>query len=327
MPSCDNEPMRTFLPPVGLRSPHLQTLLARVRTKASQRHGTDACSEDAVLDCRDGIRLKAMVTPGPTDTPLIIILHGWLGDTRSWYVERTAGALRAGGFRVACLLLRDHGGTAALNREMFNSARLGEVVDACNSLAEGCDLVGIVGFSLGGNFALRLASDPGIDSRLVACLAVSPVIDPARTVRAIDAGWLIYRKWFVNKWHRALREKQVAFPNDYRELDGALRLSTVAGITDFLIGRYLPYRDSADYYARYDLRGEALARVRIDTRIVAAMDDMIIPGDSYAEVAHNDRVDIQLFDHGGHCGFVDDWRLNAYLDDVAVEYFRQRMNG
>ena len=317
--------MRKFLPPVGLRSPHLQTLLARVRTKASQRHGPGVCPQDAILGCRDGIRLKAMVTPGPTDAPLIIILHGWLGDTRSWYVERTASVLQAGGFRVACLLLRDHGGTAALNREMFNSARLGEVVDACNSLADGCDSVGIIGFSLGRNFALRVAGDPGADPGLKACLAVSPVIDPARTVRAIDAGWLIYRKWFVNKWRRALIEKQAAFPDDYRGLDGALRLSTVAGVTDFLIGRYLPYRDSADYYARYDLRGEALARVRIDTRIVAAMDDMIIPGDSYAEVAHNDRVDIQLFDHGGHCGFVDDWRLNAYLDDVAVEYFRERL--
>lgn len=317
--------MPKFQPAVGLRSPHLQTLLARVRTKTNQRHGTGVCSQDAILDCRDGIQLRAMVSPGPTDAPLVVILHGWLGDTRSWYVERTASVLHAGGFRVASLLLRDHGGTAALNREMFNSARLGEVVDACTALAKGCDSVGIVGFSLGGNFALRMASDPGVDSGLKACLAVSPVIDPARTVRAIDSGWLIYRKWFVNKWRRALKEKQAAFPNDYRGLDGALRLSTVAGITDFLVGRYLPYRDSAHYYARYDLRGDALARVRIDTRIVAALDDMMIPGDSYADIAHNDRVDIQVFNHGGHCGFVEDWRLNAYLDDVVVKYFRARL--
>ncbi len=137
----------------------------------------------------------------------------------------------------------------------------------------------------------------------------------------------IYQKWFVTNWHRALREKQAAFPGDYRALDGALRLSTVAGITDSLIGRYLPYRDSADYYARYDLRGEALARIRIDTRIVAARDDMMIPGDSYTDLTHNDRVDLQVFDHGGHCGFVDNWRLDAYLDQVVVEYFRKRLTG
>ena len=310
---------------MGLRSPHLQTLLARVRTKAGQRHDTRVCSQDTILDCRDGIRLEARLSGERTDAPLVIILHGWLGDSRSWYVERTANVLHASGFRIACLLLRDHGGTAARNREMFNSARLGEVVDACNALAEGCDSVGIVGFSLGGNFALRLAGDPRTDSSVKACLAVSPVIDPARTVRAIDAGWLVYRKWFVNNWRRALKEKQAAFPNEYRELEGALRLSTVAGITDFLVERYLPYRDSTDYYARYDLRGERLAQVRIDTRIVAARDDMMIPGDSYADVTHNDRIDLQVFDHGGHCGFVEDCRLNAYLDSVAVEYLRNRL--
>ncbi|MDE0444780.1 MAG: alpha/beta fold hydrolase [Gammaproteobacteria bacterium] len=316
--------MPKFQPPLGLTSPHLQTLLARVPTRASQRHGTGVCSEDVILNCRDGVRLEARVTPGRTGAPLVIILHGWLGDSRSWYVERTANVLHAQGYRIASLLLRDHGGTASHNREMFNSARLGEVVDACNALAEGC-AAGVIGFSLGGNFALRLAGDPQTDSGFKACLAVSPVIDPARTVRAIDAGWVIYRKWFVTKWHGALEEKQAAFPDDYAELDAALRLSTVAGITDFLIGRYLPYRDSADYYARYDLRGEALARVRIDTRIVAARDDMMIPADSYNDVTHNDRVDLQMFDHGGHCGFVEDWRLNAYLDEVVVEYFRARL--
>lgn len=317
--------MPEFHPPLGLTSPHLQTLLARVPTRARQRHGTGVCTEAAILSCRDGIRLEAKVTPGRTGAPLVIILHGWLGDSRSWYVERTAGVLHASGFRIASLLLRDHGGTASRNREMFNSARLGEVVDACNALVDGCGSAGIIGFSLGGNFALRLASDPETDSNLKACLAVSPVIDPARTVRAIDSGWVIYRKWFVTKWRRALREKQAAFPDDYRALDGALRLSTVAGITDFLIGRYLPYRDSADYYARYDLRGKALARVRIDTRIVAARDDMMIPGDSFTDVTHNDRVDLQVFHHGGHCGFVNDWRLGSYLDHVAVEYFRERL--
>jgi len=319
--------MPEFRPPVGLRSPHLQTLLARMPTKASKRHVTGVCTERAILDCRDGIRLEAWVTPLRTDAPLVIILHGWLGDSRSWYVERTARVLHAGGFRVASLLLRDHGGTAAHNREMFNSARLGEVIDACNALADGCDSVGIVGFSLGGNFALRLASDPGADSSVKACLAVSPVIDPARTVRAIDAGWLVYRKWFVAKWRRALKEKQDAFPQEYRALDGALRLSTVAGITDFLVERYLPYRDSIDYYARYDLRGDRLAQVGIDTRIVAARDDMMIPADSYADITPNDRVDLHVFDHGGHCGFIEDWRLNAYLDGVVVEYFDRRLIG
>lgn len=317
--------MRRFDPPAGFRSPHLQTILARIPTRTNDRRSPPLRLENVLLECRDKICLGAKVATGPTGAPLVIVVHGWLGDSSSWYVQRTARALHANGFRVACLLLRDHGGTASYNREMFNSARLGEVLDACNALVERCDVAsaGIVGFSLGGNFALRLASHPDLDPRLTACLALSPLIDPAATVRAIDAGWLIYRKWFVEKWRRALKEKQSAFPDEYRDLAGAMRLSTVAGMTDYLVGRYLPYRDSADYYARYDLRGDGLARTRIDTRIIAAEDDMVVPGAAYADIAPSVRVDLRLIPHGGHCGFVENWRLTSYLDAATVSFFQR----
>ncbi|MCY3837090.1 MAG: alpha/beta fold hydrolase [Gammaproteobacteria bacterium] len=319
--------MRDFDPPCGLASPHVQTILARIPAKTA-----DAAAlrlETVALECRDDARLEAKVSTAPAGTPLVIIIHGWLGDSGSWYVRRTAGALNANGFRVACLMLRDHGGTAAHNREMFNSARLGEVLDACNALVEQCNptAAGIMGFSLGGNFVLRLASRAGLDHRLAACLAISPVVDPAATVRAIDTGWLVYRKWFVDKWRLALEEKRAAFPDEYRDLAGAMRLSTVGGITDYLVGRYLPYRDAADYYSRYDLRGDGLANVRIATRIIAAEDDMVIPGASYAEVTPNDHVDLRMLRHGGHCGFLEDWRLTCYLDGASIGFFRARLAG
>ena len=323
--SCDNEPMPEFHPPRGLASPHVQTILARIPGKTGD--APPLLLENVVLECRDNVRLLACLSTAPPDAPLIVIIHGWLGDSGSWYVQRTARALSATGFRVACLVLRDHGGTASNNREMFNSARLGEVLDACNVLIERCDpkSAGVMGFSLGGNFALRIASHADLDDRLAACLAVSPVIDPAATVRAIDTGWLVYRKWFVEKWRVALKEKQAAFPDEYRDLAGAMRLSSVAGTTDYLVGRYLPYRDSAHYYSRYDLRGDRLANVRIATRVIAAEDDMVIPNASYAEIKANDHLDLKVFRHGGHCGFLEDWRLNCYLDGASVDFFRERL--
>ncbi len=321
--------MRPFDPPPSLRSPHLQTVLGRTVVKLGRGRVPEVDAESTVLECRDGVKLKAMVARVPTEAPLVILIHGWLGNSKSWYVARTAHVLSTAGFRVACLLLRDHGGTASYNLEMFNSARLGEVVEACNGLIErtGAASAGILGFSLGGNFALRLASDASVDPRLTACLAISPVIDPTATVHAIDTGWQIYRKWFVDQWRRELRKKQAAFPDEYRDLDGAMRLSTVSAITDYIVDRHLPYRDAADYYARYDLRGDALARLRIDTRIIAAVDDMVIPGTAYAEVSHSDQLHLDLFDHGGHCGFIEDWRLNAYPDAASADYFQTRLGG
>lgn len=317
--------MKHFDPPMGLRSPHVQTMFAQIPAKPGDSPPVGL--ENVILECGDTVRLKAKVSPARAGTPLIIIVHGWLGGSGSWYIQRAARVLHANGFRVACLLLRDHGGTASYNRDMFNSARLREVLDACHALIEQCDATsaGIMGFSLGGNFALRVASHADLDPRLAACLAVSPVIDPAATVRAIDTGWLLYRRWFVDKWRLALRDKQAAFPDEYHDLAGAMRLSTVAAITDYLVGRYLPYRDSTDYYSRYDLRGNRLSRVRIETCIIAAEDDMVIPAAVYDEVTANDHVDLKVFRHGGHCGFIEDWRLNCYLDRASVGFFRAQL--
>ena len=52
---------------------------------------------------------------------------------------------------------------------------------------------------------------------------------------------------------------------------------------------------------------------------------MVIPAASYAEVAPNDHVDVKVFRHGGHCGFLGDWRLNCHLDEASIDFFRAQL--
>jgi hypothetical protein len=129
-----------FRPHRLLRSPHLQTLLSSRIVRGGDGVGADLHqrAEPVVLEARDGARLQALVDP-PRGTganePLVVVIHGWLGRADSPYVRRAASALHAAGFRVARLHLRDHGDTAHLNEELFNAARITEVVDVCNALA------------------------------------------------------------------------------------------------------------------------------------------------------------------------------------------------
>ncbi len=308
----------------------MQTTLSRWRP---QRIELGANTEETVLHCAQGVRLKAYLTPAgggapaAGGAPLAIVIHGWLGCERSSYVRRAAAVLHAQGYAVARLLLRDHGDSVGLNREMFNSARVAEVVDACNLLIERAAAAAgaIVGFSLGGNFALRLACHERLHKHLLACLAISPVIEPAATVRAIDTGWAAYRLWFVRYWRSALAAKQTAFPAQYDDLNGAMRLSTVAGMTDYLVDRYLPFPNSRDYYARYDLRGDALAKLRIQARVVAALDDPVIPSAGLRAIARAAPLELELNPHGGHCGFVTNWQLGSYLDAAVTRFFAEHV--
>ena len=59
-----------------------------------------------------------------------VLVHGWEGNAESLYILSLAQQLFDLGFDVVRLNLRDHGDTHHLNRELFHSCRLPEVVGA-----------------------------------------------------------------------------------------------------------------------------------------------------------------------------------------------------
>lgn len=314
-----------FRPHPLLRSPHLQTLLSSRLVRGRDAIGTDLVedAETVVVPCRDGIRLQALLNPPrAAGAPWVLLIHGWLGRADSPYLRRASAALHAAGFGVARLLLRDHGDTAHLNEKLFNAARIGEVVDAANHLAAHPAAAdwGLMGFSLGGNFVLRLAAHPGLAPAFGRALAVCPVLDPGAAVAALDAGWVAYRRYFLGKWRRAFLEKQAAFPERY-DFAEAMALSRVATLTDYFIARHTPFRDAADYYRHYTLGPELLTALRIPVRIVASEDDPVVPARHARALAAADGGVVALARHGGHCGFIENFRLDSALDRYAVDYF------
>ena len=285
-----------FDPGFVLRNSHVQTIGSSLfvrtpRLPASQR---------LELECRDGIVLEAWHTPGPKGR--VILVHGWLGSAESSYIKMSAAELLAEGYDIVRLNLRDHGNTAHLNEGMFNSARLGEVVDACRALAK--QATALVGYSLGGNFALRVAAATGIPA-----LAICPPVDPEASCQAIDNGSPVYRHYFLNKWRRALATKAAAYPDQY-DFAQAMRYRSVLGLTEHFIGGLLPYASASDYFSAYKLDAALLANAPVE--IIAARDDPVIPASGFA--ALNGKVDQTITQYGGHCGYVPrDWLASKLI--------------
>lgn len=325
-----------FTPPRLLRSPHLQTLLSSRLVRGADGVGEDliAGAEVVTLECRDGARLQAMVNPprtGRAGAPWVLLIHGWLGRADSPYVRRASAALHGAGFGVARLLLRDHGDTAHLNETMFNAARLDEVVDAANALAQrhpveapGAASWGLLGFSLGGNFVLRLAANAELSARFESALAVCPVLDPAEAVAELDNGFFAYRQYFLGKWRRSLLAKQAAFPDRY-DFSEALALNRVGTLTDYFVARHTEFRDAGEYYSHYTLGPDLLAALRMPTRILATEDDPVVPARHARALQAADAQRVTLSRYGGHCGFIRDFALGSALDAWAVEHFSQAL--
>ena len=93
----------SFEPGLGLRSPHLQTILGsrgRGRWVRQRAAGMLARAQQQVLTTRDGVRLEAWLSRQPEPAPGVILIHGWLGHADSSYVLSAAAALWTRGFSV-----------------------------------------------------------------------------------------------------------------------------------------------------------------------------------------------------------------------------------
>ncbi len=173
-----------------------------------------------------------------------MLLHGWEGSADSTYLLSLAQSLFAADYEVVRLNLRDHGATHHLNRELFHSCRLPEVVGAVRTLATKFDRPadGAGGIFPGRKFhAARGRGTRRADScRSSACIAISPVLDPAATLFTLERGLPIYHSYFVRKWSRSLAKKQLAWPDHY-DFDELLRIRNLREMTRQLVLSHTEY--------------------------------------------------------------------------------------
>jgi len=318
----------SFVPPRWLRMSHAQTVLpsnplraAAVRERAQP---VLAVSQEMLLDCGAGVTLQAFesrqqAAGSRVDDAVSVLLHGWEGSADSLYVLSLAQTLYQLGHDIIRLNLRDHGVTHHLNRDLFHSCRLPEVVGAVKQIAaqhRGRRL-NLIGYSLGGNFMLRVGAEAprhGLD--IARIIAISPVLDPDKTMTALERGLWVYNQYFIDKWSRSLRLKQAAWPDAY-DFEAILRNKSLRTMTAELVRAHTEYQRLEDYLAGYALTGDRLARLEAQATIVTSLDDPIIPSADLQLLGAARRLDVIATRFGGHCGFIESLGPVNWIDALV----------
>ena len=311
-----------YRPPRWLRNPHVQSVLSSMplRRAAGQRalKRMGARTTEHIIEVEDGVRLQGFHSqlPGQASRGLALLLHGWEGSTESSYMRHTAAHLLASGFEVFRLNFRDHGDTHHLNEGLFHSCRLSEVVQAAVEVSRRFPSRPMVaaGYSLGGNFALRLAlAAPTAGIPLVHAAAVCPAIDPSAVMRALESGSPFYHWYFMKKWRGSLLRKRALFPAKH-DFDDAVLAQDMRGLTRWLVERHTTKADVEDYFDGYAVAGDRLAGLQVPVSVLAAADDPVIPvaGFPVLQLPAHSHLEISRF--GGHCGFLEGIHLRGYAE-------------
>ena len=314
-----------FQPPAYLKPAVVQTVLASLKLRALGKKTMLRRERQMVLETRKGARLLGVYAPQSKNDHrgLFILLHGWEGSSHSTYMVTCGDYLYKNGFSVFRLNLRDHGNSHHLNKGLFYATLLDEVWDAvhqASTFGRGAPVY-LVGFSLGGNFAIRIAAKyaghgPCKLSRVV---SISPVLDPDKATDRIDGNPLIL-SYFLKKWRRSLVLKQALYPDIY-DFSDILKLKTLREMTARLLEKHTDYAGTREYFKAYRIQPELTRQVTLPLSILTAADDPIIPIEEFQRLKPSASTDVIMLEHGGHNGFIEGLFQPAWYDRFMLQRF------
>ena len=306
-----------FAPSGFLANPHVQSVLASSGLRAwraARRFPDFSNSAEAVLlDCGAGVRLSGLLNrQSGASRGLAILIHGWEGSAKSSYLLSTGGRLLREGWDVFRLNLRDHGDSHHLNHELFHSCRIDEVIGAVHAILR---LVParpavVAGFSLGGNFALRVALRlPELISHVV---AVCPPLMPKHSLAQIERAPWFYHYYFMRKWTDSLKRKQKLFPDHYDFKDW--HALPMFQLTRELVATFTDYPSVDAYLDGYSIGTDRLSQLPVPGLIIASTDDPVIPIADFHEVQLPESLKLEILPRGGHCGFLVNSQLESWVE-------------
>jgi predicted alpha/beta-fold hydrolase len=298
-----------FRPHPLLQNAHAQTIgafflprrLARLRRLSAPRLFDGAGDAKVLAHC-------AWQTK-PDAAPAVVLVHGLEGSAESHYMLGTGEKALAAGLNLVRLNMRNCGGTEHLASTLYHAGMTEDLRQVVTELIErdGVRQIVLVGFSLGGNVALKLAGEYADDppDELCAVAAISPSIHLKSCIDSIELrSNLLYHRRFVRSMKSRLALKARIFPDRY-DTSHLRSIKSIRGFDDAYTAPLSGFRDSADYYERASAL-PYIASIGVPTLIIHAKDDPLIPFEPFCRepLAANANLTLLAPDHGGHVGFV-----------------------
>jgi uncharacterized protein len=301
--------LTSFEPHRWLSSGHLQTIVGNFFPRPAFL--LPAIEETVEVDPVDSSRVLCHChwQPEPTRAArlTVVLIHGLEGSSDSRYIKGIATRAWAAGMNVIRMNMRNCGGTDALTPTLYHSGRSADVDAVIRHFADrfGLQRVALVGYSMGGNLALKYAGEWGMGRPLVAVATVCPAIDLAAGANALhEPANRIYEYHFLRGLMRRIRRKAALFPGVY-QINGIGPIRSIREFDQKIVARYCGFRDADDYYYRA-ASARVIDRVAVPALILCAKDDPFIRlfPETRARILANPHITFVETLHGGHCAYL-----------------------
>lgn len=252
--------------------------------------------------------------------------HGLEGSSASGYARSMAYAALERGWATHRLNMRGCGGTEELALTSYHAGQTGDLLAVLRERRRLTDApLYVVGFSLGGNVALKLAGELGEDAKglLAGVCSVSTPIDLHACARALaQPRNFLYQRRFLSRLKDRIRRRHLQDPRMYT-LEHLPKIRTIEDFDDHYTARLFDFGTAANYFATQS-SNQFLERIRVPTLLIQAKDDPLIPYSVYNHpaFARNPNLNLLSVDHGGHLGFLARRNPRFWVDEVVLDWLQ-----
>lgn len=261
-------------------------------------------------------------------TQCILLLHGLEGNSHSSYMQGMVQFSNESGFDAIAMNHRSCSGRLNKQAISYHSGKTDDVQRIVDYLSKSYDSIHIVGFSLGGNIALKLAGQWGDSptSKVKSIVGVSVPCDlesSARTLAKLENRVYLWR--FLSQLKAKAKEKSMRFPEANIDAHLLQHCSSFHAFDQAYTAPVHGFKSALDYYEKSSSK-QFISNIRLPTLIINARNDSFLSPECYpfAEVEANANVSLITPTYGGHVGFAQDYKMNApFWSEVQIMNFIQ----
>jgi len=300
------------------RSAHLQTIASHFW----KRPRAALPVERRLIETEPGVRVLVESQRPREAVGEIVMVHGLEGSGAAGYIESLAAAAVGRGWAAHRFHMRTCGGMERLAPTLYHAGLTSDLAAVLRAFRqEGRPPAIVVGFSLGGNVAFKLAGELGETAAelMRGVCGVSASLDLAASSRRIRAREnRLYELRFVRKMRRRLLATGRFRANDLAGLDSLVSIDDRITAPSFGMG-------TADNYYRTQSAIHCVDQIRVPALLIQAEDDTIVPWRivEHPAVRGNQRIQVVLTEHGGHIGFLARGKQRFWVDGAIMEWARR----
>ena len=283
----------------------------------------------------DFLDIDWMTTPMPDDglRRAVVVSHGLEGDSDRAYVRGMVRAFTRRGWDVCAWNYRGCSGEPNRRFYSYHSGATDDLELVIRHVLsqDKYDVIGLVGFSLGGNLTLKYLGERGdqVDERIAFGVTFSVPCDLASSAeRMARPENYVYMKRFFRSLADKARLKEQMFPGRI-DPDIVAKMRTFQEFDEYYTAPAHGFSSAADYWKRASSK-PFLEEIRQPALLVNAHDDPFLSDECFPQesMEANPHFHLVAPRYGGHVGFMTLNREGEYWSEtVALQFAEQALRG